>query len=160
MNWALYEIRSTQNTSSMTLLLDVLWPCAVWTVFFPSWHLRQKRAHRDGGGGVWWVAGEDLIGAFPLPEIRNLKERDYKEARNCYYRHSPQNISLNFSTQCRMNLRHQASCITWRRYKRLSSLSNKNHAKFIFHKRVSKNPLTIFTDNFSSMLEINWPFEH
>lgn len=48
--------------------------------FFPSWHLRQKRAHSDGGGGVWWVAGEDVIastrcatlqgylGAFPPPQ--------------------------------------------------------------------------------------------
>ena len=56
--------------------------------FFPSWHLRQKRAHSDGGGGVWWVAGGDVIastrcatlqeylGAFPLPEIRNLRERE------------------------------------------------------------------------------------
>ena len=72
----------------MTFLLDALWPCAVRTVFFLVDTYVRKRAYSDGGGGVWWVAGGDVIAstrcatlqgyleAFPLPEIRNRRERD------------------------------------------------------------------------------------
>ena len=156
MNWALYEIRSTQNTSSMTILLDVLWPCAVWTVFFPSWHLRQKRAHRDGGGGVWWVAGEDLIGEFPLPEIRNLKERDLQRGSELLL--SPFSSKHFLKLLLTMQRKSKTPSLLYRLKKIQASLHFKQQQSpknFFFTNASVTTPITIFIDNSSPIYVAN-----